>query len=180
MTETEVSMAETEVSVAETEVSMAETEVSMTETEVSMTETEVSVAETEVSMTETEVSVAETEISMAETEVSVAETEVSGFKPVKNYALREQKGNSSRQMKKYGRVALRKSITITVEIVFQNIKLNPLFCEALNRSISKERDFFNCPAINAKKGRLLFSSCDWRKARIYPSLSSLKILVGKR
>lgn len=35
-----------------------------------------------------------------------------GFKPVKIYTLRQQKGNSSQQMRKYGRVALRKSITI--------------------------------------------------------------------
>ena len=35
-----------------------------------------------------------------------------GFKPVKVYTLRQQKGNSSQQMKKYGRIALRKSITI--------------------------------------------------------------------
>ena len=35
-----------------------------------------------------------------------------GFKPIKVYTLRQQKGNSSQQMKKYGRVALRKSITI--------------------------------------------------------------------
>lgn len=35
-----------------------------------------------------------------------------GFKPLKVYSLRQQKGNSSQQMKKYGRIALRKSITI--------------------------------------------------------------------
>lgn len=35
-----------------------------------------------------------------------------GFKPVKIYVLRQRKGNSSQQMKKYGRLALRKSITI--------------------------------------------------------------------
>lgn len=35
-----------------------------------------------------------------------------GFTPVKIYTLKQQKGNSSQQMKKYGRVALRKSITI--------------------------------------------------------------------
>ena len=35
-----------------------------------------------------------------------------GFKPVKIYTLKQQKGNSSQQMSKYGRVALRKSITI--------------------------------------------------------------------
>ena len=35
-----------------------------------------------------------------------------GFKPIKVYALQQQKGNSSQQMKKYGRVALRKSITL--------------------------------------------------------------------
>lgn len=35
-----------------------------------------------------------------------------GFKPIKVYTLKQQKGNSSQQMKKYGRVPLRKSITI--------------------------------------------------------------------
>lgn len=35
-----------------------------------------------------------------------------GFKPIKIYTLRQQKGNSSQQMAKYGRVAIRKSITI--------------------------------------------------------------------
>lgn len=35
-----------------------------------------------------------------------------GFKVVKIYSLKQKKGNSSQQMKKYGRVALRKSITI--------------------------------------------------------------------
>ena len=37
-------------------------------------------------------------------------------------------------------------------IILQNINPNPLFCEALNHSISKERDFFNCLAIKSKKG----------------------------
>ena len=35
-----------------------------------------------------------------------------GFTPVTVYCLKQQKGNSSQQMKKYGRVPLRKSITI--------------------------------------------------------------------
>ena len=35
-----------------------------------------------------------------------------GFIPVKIYCLKQQKGNSSQQMKKYGRIALRKSITV--------------------------------------------------------------------
>ena len=35
-----------------------------------------------------------------------------GFTPVKVYCLKQQKGNSSQQMKKFGRVALRKSIAI--------------------------------------------------------------------
>lgn len=35
-----------------------------------------------------------------------------GFIPVKIYALKQKKGNSSQQMKKYGKVSLRKSITI--------------------------------------------------------------------
>lgn len=38
--------------------------------------------------------------------------EQTGFTPVKIYTLKQQKGNSSQQMKKYGRIALRKSITI--------------------------------------------------------------------
>ena len=43
-----------------------------------------------------------------------------GFKPVKIYTLRQKKGNSSQQMAKYGRVAIRKSITIwekTFEVI---------------------------------------------------------------
>lgn len=39
-----------------------------------------------------------------------------GFKPIKIYTLKQKKGNSSQQMKKYGRVALRKSITIWQKI----------------------------------------------------------------
>ena len=35
-----------------------------------------------------------------------------GFTPVKIYTLKQKKGNSSQQMAKYGRVAIRKSITI--------------------------------------------------------------------
>lgn len=35
-----------------------------------------------------------------------------GFKPIKIYTLKQLKGNSSQQMAKFGRVALRKSITI--------------------------------------------------------------------
>lgn len=35
-----------------------------------------------------------------------------GFRPVKIYTLKQRKGNSSQQMSKYGKVALRKSITI--------------------------------------------------------------------
>lgn len=35
-----------------------------------------------------------------------------GFRPVKIYTLKQRKGNSSQQMSKYGRVALRKSITV--------------------------------------------------------------------
>ena len=35
-----------------------------------------------------------------------------GFKVKKVYSLKQQKGNSSQQMAKYGRVPLRKSITI--------------------------------------------------------------------
>lgn len=38
--------------------------------------------------------------------------EMLGFKPVKIYTLKQKKGNSSQQMAKYGRVELRKSITI--------------------------------------------------------------------
>ena len=35
-----------------------------------------------------------------------------GFKPIKIYTLKQKKGNSSQQMAKYGKVAIRKSITI--------------------------------------------------------------------
>ncbi len=38
-----------------------------------------------------------------------------GFKAEKIYVLRQQKGNSSQQMRKYGRVPLRKSITIWIK-----------------------------------------------------------------
>jgi len=44
--------------------------------------------------------------------LTTALAEQIGFVPVKIYTLRQQKGNSSQQMKKYGRVALRKSITV--------------------------------------------------------------------
>ena len=44
--------------------------------------------------------------------LSTSFAEQFGFKPVKIYCLKQQKGNSSQQMAKYGRVALRKSITI--------------------------------------------------------------------
>ncbi|MFR9649442.1 MAG: DNA methyltransferase [Rikenellaceae bacterium] len=42
-----------------------------------------------------------------------------GFKALKVYTLKQQKGNSSQQMKKYGRVPLRKSITIWEKPVHQ-------------------------------------------------------------
>jgi site-specific DNA-methyltransferase (cytosine-N4-specific) len=38
--------------------------------------------------------------------------ETLGFEPVKVYVLPQRKGNSSQQMGKYGREALRKSITV--------------------------------------------------------------------
>lgn len=44
--------------------------------------------------------------------ITCALAEAIGFEIKKIYALRQQKGNSSQQMKKYGRVALRKSITV--------------------------------------------------------------------
>ena len=44
--------------------------------------------------------------------LSTSFAEQFGFVPVKIYCLKQQKGNSSQQMKKYGRVALRKSITL--------------------------------------------------------------------
>lgn len=44
--------------------------------------------------------------------LSTSFAEQFGFKPVKVYCLKQQKGNSSQQMKKFGRVALRKSMTI--------------------------------------------------------------------
>lgn len=44
--------------------------------------------------------------------ISTELAEQIGFKPVKVISLKQQKGNSSQQMKKFGRVALRKSITI--------------------------------------------------------------------
>ena len=44
--------------------------------------------------------------------LSTSFAEQFGFKPIKVYCLKQQKGNSSQQMAKYGRVPLRKSITI--------------------------------------------------------------------
>ena len=44
--------------------------------------------------------------------ISTELAEQLGFKPLKIITLKQQKGNSSQQMKKFGRVALRKSITI--------------------------------------------------------------------
>lgn len=47
--------------------------------------------------------------------LSTSFAEQFGFTPIKVYCLKQQKGNSSQQMKKYGRVALRKSVTIWVK-----------------------------------------------------------------
>ena len=44
--------------------------------------------------------------------ISTELAEKCGFNPIKIYTLRQQKGNSSQQMKKFGRIPLRKSITI--------------------------------------------------------------------
>jgi site-specific DNA-methyltransferase (cytosine-N4-specific) len=44
--------------------------------------------------------------------ISTELAEQIGFKPIKIYSLKHQKGNSSQQMAKFGRVPLRKSITI--------------------------------------------------------------------
>jgi site-specific DNA-methyltransferase (cytosine-N4-specific) len=44
--------------------------------------------------------------------ISTALAEALGFKAIKTVSLKQQKGNSSQQMKKYGRAPLRKSITI--------------------------------------------------------------------
>lgn len=44
--------------------------------------------------------------------LSTSLAESVGFKPIKVYTLRQTKGNSSQQMAKYGKIALRKSITI--------------------------------------------------------------------
>ena len=44
--------------------------------------------------------------------LSTSFAEQFGFTPEKVYCLQQKKGNSSQQMKKYGRVALRKSITV--------------------------------------------------------------------
>ena len=44
--------------------------------------------------------------------LSTSFAEQFGFSPIKVYCIKQQKGNSSQQMKKYGRVPLRKSITI--------------------------------------------------------------------
>jgi site-specific DNA-methyltransferase (cytosine-N4-specific) len=44
--------------------------------------------------------------------ISTELAEQIGFKPIKVYSLKQQKGNSSQQMAKFGRVPLRKSITV--------------------------------------------------------------------
>ena len=44
--------------------------------------------------------------------ISTELAEQIGFRPVKIYSLKQQKGNSSQQMAKFGRVPLRKSITV--------------------------------------------------------------------
>lgn len=44
--------------------------------------------------------------------ISTSFAEQFGFTPLKVYCLKQQKGNSSQQMKKFGRAALRKSITL--------------------------------------------------------------------
>ena len=44
--------------------------------------------------------------------LSTSFAEQFGFTPVKVYCLKQQKGNSSQQMRRFGRVALRKSVTI--------------------------------------------------------------------
>ena len=44
--------------------------------------------------------------------ISTEMAEQIGFMPLKVYSLKQQKGNSSQQMAKFGRVALRKSITV--------------------------------------------------------------------
>ncbi len=47
--------------------------------------------------------------------LSTSLAEQFGFTAKKVYCLKQQKGNSSQQMKKYGRVALRKSVTVWVK-----------------------------------------------------------------
>ena len=44
--------------------------------------------------------------------ISTEIAESFGFTPIKVISLKQQKGNSSQQMKKFGRAPLRKSITI--------------------------------------------------------------------
>jgi hypothetical protein len=44
--------------------------------------------------------------------LSTSLAEQVGFEPVKVYVLPQRKGNSSQQMKRYGRAAMRKSITV--------------------------------------------------------------------
>lgn len=47
--------------------------------------------------------------------LSTSFAEQFGFTPVKVYCLKQLKGNSSQQMKKYGRVPLRKSVTVWIK-----------------------------------------------------------------
>jgi site-specific DNA-methyltransferase (cytosine-N4-specific) len=55
-----------------------------------------------------------------------------GFTPIKIYTLKQQKGNSSQQMAKFGRVALRKSITIWEKELLNPIRQSIGNCHSLN------------------------------------------------
>jgi site-specific DNA-methyltransferase (cytosine-N4-specific) len=56
--------------------------------------------------------------------ISTELAEQIGFKPIKVYSLKQQKGNSSQQMAKFGRVPLRKSILYGKSRKFMIYKLS--------------------------------------------------------
>ena len=70
-----------------------------------------------------------------------AEMTLTFFKEVQNKLLWAVSGKTAAELVYY-----------RANVQSQNMKRNPFFCEDLNRSISKERDFFNCFVIKSRKG----------------------------
>lgn len=70
-----------------------------------------------------------------------AEMTLAFFKEVQNKLLWAVSGKTATEL-----------VYCRANVQSQNMKRNLFFCEDLNRSISKERDFFNCFAIKSRKG----------------------------